>query len=297
VQKIVTTKKIGNHWFWKTTTLIGLSFGIFMGIKNYKMSIENAKNQTKLLEWIKETKYWKKRSLFIEYQYSPENQKPTLGEEIFTTALDAVSGQPFSTQANNIARSYAIEKLKSLRKKMKWEITYGWRYVKNEKDSEFGNNLKIKQKAPLFEALYVSRNNTIPKKIRLSDLIKKKKLILYFFLPNSCTGISAHFRINQAENLIRNYQKLKEQGYEVVGVSTDNFKSHLSFIKRHNLPFKLISDPKETLHKKYTAWSEKDLMKMMKGNWWMEKTFVINTKGVITQIINQGRAEQIISGL
>ena len=72
--------------------------------------------------------------------------------------------------------------------------------------------------------------------IRLSDF-KGKKLVLYFYPKDLTSGCTT-----EACNLRDNYGVLKEQGFEVVGVSVDDEKKHQRFIAKNELPFHLIAD-------------------------------------------------------
>ena len=63
--------------------------------------------------------------------------------------------------------------------------------------------------------------------IRLSAY-KGKKIVLYFYPKDSTSGCTA-----QACNLRDNYSELRKAGYEVIGVSVDNEKSHQKFIEKN----------------------------------------------------------------
>ena len=69
-----------------------------------------------------------------------------------------------------------------------------------------------------------------------------KKVILYFYPKDNTPGCTA-----EACNLRDNYQELKDQGYEVIGVSADSEKSHTNFRTKHELPFYLVSDTDKEL--------------------------------------------------
>lgn len=154
------------------------------------------------------------------------------------------------------------------------------------------NYLKIGQKAPDFKGRYVSIKNFIPKKIALSDF-KNSKLILYFY-PKDNTP----FCTLQAKSFRDNYKKLKRKGYEVIGISTDNSKSHIEFIKDHNLPFKLICDIDHSIHDKFGAWAKKSLFG--KKYWRTNRMTFIIKKGIISDIIikvkAKNHAQQILNG-
>ena len=72
--------------------------------------------------------------------------------------------------------------------------------------------------------------------IRLSDY-KGKKVVLYFYPKDMTSGCTA-----QACNLRDNYAELRAAGYEVIGVSINDAKSHQKFIEKNELPFTLIAD-------------------------------------------------------
>ena len=88
----------------------------------------------------------------------------------------------------------------------------------------------------------------------------------------------------QACNLRDNYQELKNAGYEVIGVSINDQKSHLKFIEKNALPFTLIADTEQKLVQEFGVWGEKS----MYGRKYMgtfRTTFIINEEGIIERVI------------
>ena len=147
--------------------------------------------------------------------------------------------------------------------------------------------LKIGDKAPNFVTTDQDGN-----KVKLSSL-KGKKVVLYFYPRDMTEGCTA-----QACNLRDNYKVLLKAGYEVLGVSTDDEVSHQKFIKKEKLPFRLLADTNKKLHELYGTWVEKS----MYGRKFMgtaRKTFIINEKGVIEDIIEKvntkNHADQILN--
>ena len=133
--------------------------------------------------------------------------------------------------------------------------------------------IEVGQKAP--EVLGADENG---REIRLSDF-KGKKLALYFYPKDMTSGCTA-----QACNLRDNYQELKNAGYEVIGVSINDQKSHLKFIEKNALPFTLIADTEQKLVQEFGVWGEKS----MYGRKYMgtfRTTFIINEEGIIERII------------
>lgn len=146
--------------------------------------------------------------------------------------------------------------------------------------------LKAGMKAPAFAV-----NDQDGKTVKLSDLAGKK-VVLYFYPKDMTSGCTA-----ESCNLRDNYKVLQKQGYEVLGVSTDNEKSHQKFIAKEKLPFSLLADVDKKMHDAYGTWVEKS----MYGRKYMgtaRKTFIINEKGIIEEVIEKvdtkNHTEQIL---
>src|SRR5438128_545186 len=86
-------------------------------------------------------------------------------------------------------------------------------------------------RAPDFTA-----QNQEGKEISLRDF-RGKKVVLYFYPEDDTPGCTA-----TSCNLRDNYSDLLKKGYEVIGVSNNNVKSHEKFAKKYDLPFNLIAD-------------------------------------------------------
>jgi len=120
-----------------------------------------------------------------------------------------------------------------------------------------------------------------------------RKVVLFFYPKDNTPGCTA-----EACDLRDNYSRFLELGYEIVGVSADSEKSHQGFIAKHQLPFRLISDPDRKVLQDYGAWGEKKLY----GKTYMgilRKTYVINQDGyvekIIEKVITKEHSEQIFS--
>ena len=85
-----------------------------------------------------------------------------------------------------------------------------------------------------------------------STTIKEEKIVLYFYPKDNTSGCTA-----QACSLRDNYAELRKAGYEVIGVSVDNEKSHQKFIEKNNLPFTLIADTDKKLVEQFGVWGAK----------------------------------------
>lgn len=137
--------------------------------------------------------------------------------------------------------------------------------------------LQVKDKAPLFESVDQNR-----KPISLKDFLGKgQKVALYFYPKDSTTACTV-----QACNLRDNLPALAKAGYQIVGVSTDDVKSHTKFIAKNELNFPLVADTDKSVVEAYGVWQEKS----MYGKKYMgvvRTTFIISSEGIIEQIIDK----------
>ncbi|GAB3939957.1 thioredoxin-dependent thiol peroxidase [Spirosoma harenae] len=146
--------------------------------------------------------------------------------------------------------------------------------------------LKVGDPAPDFTS--TDQNG---KPIKLSDY-RGKKVVLYFYPKDDTPGCTA-----QACSLRDNEDRLRAAGYQVLGVSVDDEKSHQKFIKKYSLNFPLIADTDQKIVESYGVWKEKS----MYGRQFMgivRTTFLIDEAGIITDIISkvdtQHHADQIL---
>jgi len=121
-----------------------------------------------------------------------------------------------------------------------------------------------------------------------------KKLVLYFYPKDSTPGCTA-----EACNFRDNFYELRHAGYEILGVSIDDEKSHKKFIEKQELPFPLIADNDKRLVELFGVWAEKTLAgRKYMGT--LRTTFLIDEKGIIQKVIapkeikTKEHAEQIL---
>lgn len=132
------------------------------------------------------------------------------------------------------------------------------------------------------------------KEIKISDY-KGRKVVLYFYPKDLTSGCTS-----EACSLRDGYEDLRQKGYEIIGVSTDDEKSHRKFIEKHELPFTLIADTDKKLVEEFGVWGEKKMC----GRTYMgtfRTTFIIDADGKIEhvmapkQIKVKEHAKQILS--
>ncbi len=113
------------------------------------------------------------------------------------------------------------------------------------------------------------------------DQYKGKKVILFFYPKDNTPGCTA-----EACNLRDNYSDILGKGMDIIGVSPDKETSHMKFIEKYDLPFKLISDPEKEILKLYNAWGAKKLYgRLFDGV--LRKTFIIDENQKIEKIIEK----------
>lgn len=150
-------------------------------------------------------------------------------------------------------------------------------------------NLQIGNPAPLFTS-----SNQNGETISLADFVGKKVILFFYPKDNTpgCTLEACDFRDN--------YQALKTQGFEVLGVSVDDEKSHKKFETKFDLPFTLLADTDKSIVSSYGVWVEKS----MYGKTYMgtqRTTYVIDEQGIIIAIIDKvdtkNASQQVLDAL
>jgi peroxiredoxin Q/BCP len=131
------------------------------------------------------------------------------------------------------------------------------------------NSLIEGDSAPDFSGIDQNGNQ-----LKLSDF-SGKKLILYFYPKDDTPGCT-----KEACNLRDNYQELKNNDFEVIGVSADNSAKHLKFIDKYELPFSLIADTDKTVINAYQCWGLKKFMGR-EYDGILRKTFVIENNTIV----------------
>src|SRR5437867_4506396 len=114
----------------------------------------------------------------------------------------------------------------------------------------------------------------------LKDL-KGQRVVLYFYPKDDtpgCTKEACSFR--DADSIYRS------KGIRVLGVSTDDERSHQKFISKFQLPFDLLADTDKKIVNDYGVWGEKSMYgkKYMGTN---RKTFLIDENGKIAKIFDK----------
>ncbi len=140
-------------------------------------------------------------------------------------------------------------------------------------------SLNIGDRAPDF-----SLPDTTGSVINLADLLGKR-VVLYFYPRDNtpgCTKEACAFR-----DIYADYQA---QNIVVLGISTDNAKSHAKFTEKFQLPFPLLCDLDAKVATAYHSYGLKKFM----GKEYMgisRQTFVIDSQGKIEKIYHKVKPE------
>ena len=140
--------------------------------------------------------------------------------------------------------------------------------------------LKEGDAAPDFEARDAEGNP-----VKLSDL-RGRKVVLYFYPKDDtpgCTKEACGFRDSFAE--------FRGRGIEVLGVSTDDEKSHRKFAEKYGLPFTLLADTEHRVADLYGVYGEKQFM----GRKYMgvaRKTFLIDEEGRLRKVFDRVKVDE-----
>jgi peroxiredoxin Q/BCP len=135
---------------------------------------------------------------------------------------------------------------------------------------------KIGNKAPAFTLL-----NQDGEKIRLSDFVGSKNVVVYFYpkaLTPGCTVQACGIRDSQSP--------LKKLDTVVFGISPDPVSRLVKFREKHELNFDLLSDEDHSIAEKYGVWGLKKFM----GREFMgvkRMSFIINKEGRLSEIFEK----------
>lgn len=129
--------------------------------------------------------------------------------------------------------------------------------------------LKVGDKIPNFTSIDSNGNS-----FEVRDYIRQP-LVIYFYPKDNtrvCTEQACSFRDQ--------YEDFKALGAEVIGISSDNQKSHIKFASQHHLPFILLSDSDKKIRKEFGV--PNDYFGLVPGR----ATYVADKNGIVQLIFD-----------
>lgn len=139
--------------------------------------------------------------------------------------------------------------------------------------------LKVGDPAPVF-SLPDGKGNIV----HLAEL-KGRRVVLYFYPRDNTPGCT-----KEACSFRDSYVEFQEKGIVVLGVSTDDAKSHEKFTTKFSLPFPLLTDAEGQVATAYESYGLKKFM----GKEYIgisRNTFVIAPDGTIEAIYKKVKPE------
>ena len=111
--------------------------------------------------------------------------------------------------------------------------------------------LKVGDTAPGWSLPYATRDSVARDTLTLSSLVGKRNVVLAFYPADWSGGCT-----REVCTLRDNFTALGALNADVVGISGDYVFSHYEWAKFHNLPFRLASDHRHEVARKYDSFGE-----------------------------------------
>lgn len=120
--------------------------------------------------------------------------------------------------------------------------------------------------------------------VTLSDL-KGKWVVLYFYPKNDTPGCTT-----EACSFRDNINRLIEKQATILGVSIDTVASHQEFIKKYQLPFQLLADPRAIVAARYNAMLNLGIVRLAKRH-----SFIISPDGKLAKVYRDVNPDEHVS--
>lgn len=140
--------------------------------------------------------------------------------------------------------------------------------------------LKVGDHLPEFKSV-----NQDGEPVRSSDY-SGKKLVVFFYPKANTPGCTA-----EACDLNDNISILKEEGYQLLGVSADPVKNQKKFHEKFGFQYPLLADENRDVIEKFGVWQLKKFM----GREFMgivRTTFIFDENGICTRVIDKVKTKE-----
>ena len=140
--------------------------------------------------------------------------------------------------------------------------------------------LKVGDQLPEFVSV-----NQDGETVNSQDLLGKK-LVIFFYPKANTPGCTA-----EACDLNDNISILKEEGYQLLGVSADPVKNQKKFHEKFGFQYPLLADENRDVIEKFGVWQLKKFM----GREFMgivRATFIFDENGICTRVIDKVKTKE-----
>ena len=147
------------------------------------------------------------------------------------------------------------------------------------------NEISLNDRLPSF-SLEATILNTCSDKDMLGHWV-----VLFIYPKDNTTGCT-----RETKEFNERYSEFKSLGVKVFGLSKDTLASHISFSRKLDLHFSLISDPQTQLIRKLNAWKEKSMygkkyMGAERSTFLIDKNLIV--KNIWRKVKVEGHVDQI----
>lgn len=133
------------------------------------------------------------------------------------------------------------------------------------------------------------------KALKLSELRGKKDVVIYFYPKDFTPGCTT-----EATEFTRDYEKFKDAGIEIIGISPDDEESHQRFRQKMSIPYPLVADTNNEISRSYGAYGLKSFM----GKEYMginRSTFLADKTGKVVKVFKKvkpaGHSQEVLKTL
>jgi peroxiredoxin Q/BCP len=109
----------------------------------------------------------------------------------------------------------------------------------------------------------------------IANYIGKKAMIIYFYPKDDTPGCT-----KEACSFRDEFEDFNDLNAKVIGISSDNVKSHKKFAEKYNLPFTLLADTNKDVQKLFGV--PKSFLGLIPGR----VTYIIAKNGEVKYIFN-----------
>lgn len=159
-------------------------------------------------------------------------------------------------------------------------ILFGAYFMFGQSSKESGEKIKVGSTIPLF-----SLPDQHGEMFDISTVLGKKNLVIYFYPKDDSPGCT-----KQACSFRDQYEDFVDLDAMVIGISSDDMKSHKAFAEKHQLNFTLLSDEDGAVRDLFGV--PKIFLGLIEGR----TTYVVDKEGKVVYIFNsQLQAEKHIT--